>query len=131
MMTCPRVMSKKRATSATYSLPLLPSQGSLPFSPSWPRIPMAHMARTSATSSSCGAASALPATLAADGLLARTRADRRKAHDTPLYPPAALSPDHRPAPKAEGDRADGACHRLLRPARRYGEILGHREGHAG
>ena len=47
--TAPRVMSKKRATSATYSLPLLPSQGSLPFSPCWPRWPMAHMARTSAT----------------------------------------------------------------------------------
>ena len=49
-----------------------------------------------------------PATLAADGLLARTRADRRKAHDPPRSPPAALSPHHRPAPKAEGDRADGA-----------------------
>src|SRR5262245_21086721 len=48
MMTCPRVTSKNRATSATYSRPLLPSQGSLPLSPSWPRWPIAHMARTSA-----------------------------------------------------------------------------------
>src|SRR6185437_16300037 len=72
-----------------------------------------------------------PATLAADGLLARTRADRRKAHDAPRSPPAALSPDHRPAPKAEGNRADGACHHLLCPARRHGEIFGHRESRAG
>src|SRR6478672_8724658 len=49
MITWPRVMSKKRATSATYSLPLLPSHGSLPFRPNCPRCPMAHIERTSAT----------------------------------------------------------------------------------
>src|SRR5262249_41874251 len=49
MTTWPRVSSKKRSTSATYSRPRLPSQGRWPRRPNWPRRPMAMTARTSVT----------------------------------------------------------------------------------
>src|SRR3990172_3006256 len=49
--TCPLVISKKRATSATNSGRRSPSHGSWPSSPSWPLWPMAKIARTSGMAS--------------------------------------------------------------------------------
>src|SRR6516162_5878357 len=110
MITWPLVMSKNRATSATYSRPLLASQGSLPFSPSCPRWPMAHMARISATPSSLVA---MGTTLPADGVLAKIHATRAGL----MTPPPALPPQRPSSPKIEGHWADGARHALLRHAR--------------
>ncbi len=45
--TWPMVRAKNRVTSSTKSGSVLPSQGSWPFSPSWPRWPIAQMQRTS------------------------------------------------------------------------------------
>src|SRR5215470_5115512 len=123
-MTWPSVTSKKRATSATYSRPLLPSQGSLPFSPSCPRWPMAHMARISATPSSLVA---MGTSLPADGVLAKIHATRGRPNDSPPAPP----PRRPSSPKIEGHWADGARHALLRRARLDGEISRGQEGDPG
>src|SRR4029079_13680255 len=127
MITWPFVMSKKRATSATYSRPLLPSQGSLPFSPSWPRWPMAHMARISATLSSLDAR---PDQCVKD-LTGSWHFGKDSCNNSRPPDAAPPPPPRRPSsPKIESDRADGARHALLRRARLDGEISRGQERHS-